>query len=334
MTLRYWSIFNRAPTAHQILRDCWNFPRARHSAKARAIAPCCYRAPMEHARTSHTLCATGALPSATLGSAPLPPRTLPNQAARLNSQLHRRPTRAEPQVWQREERAITKKPECGVQRLRHRPPCFPCAAGDSAEPLDSLEASTRCLGPWSRSNESTGFPEARRLHRYSHGIPMVALALPPKRIVELYQAGYGYRQAVTRTVFLVRAQSCVYRAAAAARRRAHPLDAARRAGTHPGRGKTGRRSASSYLPRTIPEAHRLYNFRSLSARRIEIFCENIPEKPSAASNSREINSGRKSRSDVVPKLVAEFVTHEMTVRCEAYGRHGIVAVSDLRRRMK
>jgi hypothetical protein len=71
MTLRYWPIFNRAPTAQQNLRDCWNFPRARHSAKARAIAPCCYRAPMEHARTSHTLCATGALPSATLGSAPL-----------------------------------------------------------------------------------------------------------------------------------------------------------------------------------------------------------------------------------------------------------------------
>jgi hypothetical protein len=45
--------------------------------------------------------------------------------------------------------------KCGAERLRHRPPYFPCAAGDSAEPLDSLEASTRCLMALPRSDEST-----------------------------------------------------------------------------------------------------------------------------------------------------------------------------------
>jgi hypothetical protein len=200
-------------------------------------------------------------------------------------------THAEPQVWQVWQR-IAEKPECGVSIVRHRLPYCSRAAGDSAEPLDSSEASTRCQAAWPSSNESTAFPEARRLHPSSHDIPMLALAPLPERIVESHQAGYGSRRAVTLTAGLVgRRHACV-----GPRRPREggptPLDAARRAGPHPGRGKTGRRSASSYLPRAITEAHGLYNFRQLSARRIEFYCENIPEKPSAASNSLEINSGR------------------------------------------
>ncbi len=114
-------------------------------------------------------------------------------------------TPAKPQVMrQREERAFAEKPERGVQRLRHRPPCFPCAAGGSAVALDSLEAAVRCLTAWPRSSASTGFPEAHRLHPSSHGIPMVALAPLPERIIESHQAGHGYRRAVTQTVGHVR----------------------------------------------------------------------------------------------------------------------------------
>jgi hypothetical protein len=111
-------------------------------------------------------------------------------------------THAEPQVWQVWQR-IAEKPECGVSIVRHRLPYCSRAAGDSAEPLDSSEASTRCQAAWPSSNESTAFPEARRLHPSSHDIPMLALAPLPERIVESHQAGYGSRRAVTQTAGLV-----------------------------------------------------------------------------------------------------------------------------------
>jgi hypothetical protein len=107
-------------------------------------------------------------------------------------------TRAEPQVWQVWQR-IAEKPECGVQRLRHRPPYFPCAAGDSAVPHGFAGS----LGPvseaWPRSTASAAFLRPRAPAPSSHVIPMLALASLPERITGSYQAGHGSRRAVTQT---------------------------------------------------------------------------------------------------------------------------------------
>jgi hypothetical protein len=68
---RYRKLLNRAPIAQFHLRYHWNFPRAGDSAKQRAITPIANRA-LYRARSSLcSLCATSALPSATLGSAAL-----------------------------------------------------------------------------------------------------------------------------------------------------------------------------------------------------------------------------------------------------------------------
>jgi hypothetical protein len=160
--------------------------------------------------------------------------------------------------------------------------------------LDSSEASTRCLTALPRSDESTGFPEARRLHPPSHGIPKVALAPLPERIIESYQAGHGSRRAVRQTAGLVgHSHACV----GPGRERVRLGGAG--PPTIPGNrqrgrveGKLGSAIACSKVPRTIPEAHRLYNFSPISARRIEFYCENIPEKPSAVPILLEINRGR------------------------------------------
>lgn len=68
---RYRWVFNSAPIAQFHLRYHWNFPRAGDSAKGRAITPIADRAFYRARIALHSLCATGALPSATLGSAPL-----------------------------------------------------------------------------------------------------------------------------------------------------------------------------------------------------------------------------------------------------------------------
>jgi hypothetical protein len=76
LMLRYRGIFNSAPIAQFHLRYHWKFPRAGDSAKVRAITPCSDGATMAHTRAvvpQLPLCATSALPSATLGSAPLSP---------------------------------------------------------------------------------------------------------------------------------------------------------------------------------------------------------------------------------------------------------------------
>jgi hypothetical protein len=129
--MRYCPKSNGAPMAQTNLRYHWNFPRAGDSAKERAITPIADRAFYRARIALHSLCATSAPPSATLGSAPLSPRTLG------------------------EERAIADKPECGVWSVRHRFPYFPCTAGDSAEPLDSPEASVWCQAARPHSNAST-----------------------------------------------------------------------------------------------------------------------------------------------------------------------------------
>ena len=68
---RYRRFFNSAPIAQFHLRYHWIFPRAGDSAKWRAITPIADRARYRARIAPQALCATGALPSATLGSAPL-----------------------------------------------------------------------------------------------------------------------------------------------------------------------------------------------------------------------------------------------------------------------
>jgi hypothetical protein len=71
MKLRHYLKSNGAPMAQFSLRHHWKFPRAGDGAKPRAIAPCSHGAPMAHLTR---LCASSALPSATLAGASLSPQ--------------------------------------------------------------------------------------------------------------------------------------------------------------------------------------------------------------------------------------------------------------------
>jgi hypothetical protein len=149
-------------------------------------------------------------------------------------------------------------------------------------PLDSLEASTRCLTAWARSDESTGFPEARRLHPSSHDLPIVALAPLPERIIESHQACYYRRAAVTETAGRVGRRRAGWRGIPALFGQVGEGSPWKSSPRRPG-GKTG---FAADAPRSCT-----HNFPSISARRIEFYCENIPKKPSAVANSLEINRG-------------------------------------------
>jgi hypothetical protein len=74
--MRHWPKINGAVMAQFHLLHHWKFPRAGDGAKPRAITPMRRGAPMAHNITraripEHPLCASSALPSATLASAPL-----------------------------------------------------------------------------------------------------------------------------------------------------------------------------------------------------------------------------------------------------------------------
>jgi hypothetical protein len=290
--MRYCPKSNGAPMAQTNLRYHWNFPRAGDSAKERAITPIADRAFYRARIALHSLCATSAPPSATLGSAPLSPRTLPNQAARPNSQLHRRPTRAEPQVWQREERAITKKPERGVWSVRHRPPCFPCAAGDSAEPLDSLEASAWCSEPGSdrthqRPSYRVGTIGGHPLLRSSPRLLVFSL---DRRKATVQSHGGGLSRRLMPPLPLRRPQSgravlLIIRAVDWAGPADHPLA---KSPAGPGRVNWRRPRSLVTLARTI--------FLRYPPAELRFFAKQFREKPSAASIPAEINRGDVCRA--------------------------------------
>jgi hypothetical protein len=128
------------------------------------------------------------------------------------------PTRAVPKV-----RQVRQPDETGVAARRKGAGTWwlkrPTAASnisarrpgsDRGVTLDSVSALGRRSVTRPRSTASAAFLRPRAPAPSSHGIPKVALAPLPERIIESYQAGHGSRRAVTQTAGLVgHSHACV-----------------------------------------------------------------------------------------------------------------------------
>jgi hypothetical protein len=181
--------------------------------------------------------------------------------------------------------------ERGVSRPRPRPQDFPGRFGAAAVPMDSPEASARCLMAWSHSNESTAFlrlPRATACLPSSHAIPRPTISSRSERIIESHQAGCHHRPAVTETAGRVGRKP--------ARRPGHRW----RGGTpsmHGGgpAGATARaKPRLRACPRNFPVCHLHPDFHGKSRTKIEILLAKNSEKPGSTRCFRWKNyRGRK-----------------------------------------
>jgi hypothetical protein len=155
----------------------------------------------------------------------------------------------------------------GLKAFRAPPVALPWAQ-------DAGNDGRRCLIAWHRSDESTGFPAALRLHSSSHGIPMLASAPLPERIIESQQVSCCPRRAVTKTAGRVGRYYTWQRVPqprARRRDRGPPLDAARRAAPT----RAGEKPSVAAPAPTSPAHH----LRPSSGLKNEIFRKTIREKP-------------------------------------------------------
>jgi hypothetical protein len=150
-----------------------------------------------------------------------------------------------------------------------------------AVPLDSLKALGPVSGGLAALGRIHGLPTASETLRISKPLTDVAKGLWHQCSSSGSGSASVPRQSNRRYGKGFRPRSCRTGLARERLMRATPLDAARR----PTPGRWGRKSVVGNRAATS----RAHNFPSISARRIEFYCENIPEKPSAVSNSLEIN---------------------------------------------
>ena len=187
--------------------------------------------------------------------------------------------------------------------------------GDRGVTPDSRKAAARCPNGPAELERTGGLPTASRLHPSSHGIPMLALDPLSWRITKLQQGSCHQRLAVTRTAGRAGRRPAVVGPdrervrSGGAGRPSLGIATSDRSGA-----KMGDRQPASKLPRAqFPPVYPRMKLEFSAG----IFWKNPPRWRCAW----KLIGG--NLGEVVPELFAEFVTREMTVRCEGYGRHAM-----------